>query len=177
MAIFNASEEIMFRLKKSKKPQKFYSTSVFGASNSIDSLSIANYKSEFGNLCLTAHSNVPESHKKLADSYVLVRRVFGSPVVHSKLSAEESQLLQRFDFCPLEYTTASQMEQELCFLKRWSSGVDKDLKEASDELVRIRSKELRHMIATNYIEVKKNLYDGYRILDRYFQEISRYNRR
>lgn len=177
MPIFYANEEINLRLKKSKKPQNYYSTSFAGSNNSIESLNISSYTSEFGNMCLTAHANVPMSHKRQADSYVLVRRVFGTPVVHSPLTEEEAELLKRFDFCPLEYTTASQMEQELCFLKRWSSGRDKDLKETSDELIQLRAKELKHMIATNYIDVKKNLYDGYKILDRYFQEISRYNRR
>ncbi|MEW5819305.1 MAG: hypothetical protein AB1782_03875 [Cyanobacteriota bacterium] len=152
-------------------------TDTIGANHSINSLNLSSYKNEFGNLCIKSHTNVPESHKRIADSYVLVRRVFGTPVVHSSLTEEEKKLLVRFDFCPLEYTTSKQMEQELEFLRKWSNEREETLRAAADSIVLVRSKELKHLIATNYVSVKRELYDGYKVLDRYFQEISKYNRK
>lgn len=177
MAIFYASQETTLKSKNTRNTNNYYMTDTIGANNSINSLNVSSYKKDFGNLCIATHVNVPESHKRVADSYVLVRQVFGTPVVHSPLTPEEKKELVRFDFYPLEYTTSNQMEQELNFLKKWSSEKDKDLREAADRVMQIRVKELKHVIATNYITVKRDLYDGYRILDRYLQEISKYNRK
>jgi hypothetical protein len=177
MALFYASEDKSSNYNTLKRAATLHSTGTHGANNSIDSLCFPNYKKEYGNLCIANHTSVPESHKRVADSYVFVRQIFGTPVVHSSLSEEEKQLLLRFDFYPLEYTTSNQMEQELSFLKKWSNEKDLKLREAADQIVHIRAKELKHIIATNYVSVKRDLYDGYRILDRYFQEISKYNRK
>lgn len=176
MAIFYASEEKKGKLNHQKKLNRLHATSPIGANNCINSLNLNSYSKDFGNLCISSHSNVPESHKRIADSYVLVRRVFGTPVVHSCLTDLERKLLIRFDFCPLEYTTSKQMEQELGFLRKWSLERDADLRAAADSVILVRAKELKHLIATNFVSVKRELYDGYKILDRYLQEISKYNR-
>jgi hypothetical protein len=106
-----------------------------------------------------------------------VRQIFGTPVVHSSLTDTEKKFLLRYDFYPLEYTTSRQMEQEIDFLKKWSYERDNTLRDASDRIIQIRAKELKHLIATNYVSVKRDLYDGYKSLDRYFQEISKFNRK
>lgn len=177
MAVFQTND-----LRKSKNSRKrifnnYYMSDTIRSQNSMQSLSINTYTREFGSLSLLNRTNIPASHKRIADSYVFVRRVFGTPVVHNNLTEAEVKLLSRFDFYPLEYTTSSQMEQELEFLRKWSSERDEDLRAAADSVILLRSKELKHLIATNYISVKRNLHDGYKVLDRYFQEISKYNRK
>lgn len=177
MAIFYAPETNTSENFPQQYSRRTVCTDTVGANACITSLSVTNYKSEFGSLALRNYVKVPESHKRVADSYVIVRQVFGTPVVHSALSEEDRMALTRFDFYPLEYTTAKQMQQEIDFLKKWSKGSNFDLKRASDNVVNIRSKELKHLIATNFVSVKRGLYDGYKVLDRYFQEISKYNRK
>ena len=177
MAIFSTADLKISKKTRKKISNNYYMSDVIGANNCIDSLNVNNYKSDFGNLSIKSYTNVPESHKRAADSYVLVRRVFGTPVVHGALTDDERKLLIRFDFYPLEYTTSNQMEQELEFLKKWSTERDPDLRIAADRAMQIRLKELKHLIATNYVSVKRDLYDGYKVLDRYFQEISKYNRK
>jgi F420-0:gamma-glutamyl ligase-like protein len=182
MAIFNAPGEQQTSLKKLKRSHAtnpsntYYTTINAGANHSINSLPLSGYRKDIRNLPIYTQYDIPESHKRIADSYLFVSRVFGTPVVHSSLTEEEKKHLMRFDFYTLEYTTSHQMEQELTFLKKWSKEKDKDLREAADKVLQIRSKELKHIIATNYVTVKKDFYDGYKVLDRYFNAISKYSK-
>ena len=116
---------------------------------------------------------VPESHRKVADNYMIIKRVFGNPVIQSQVTDSEKLLLSKYDFAPLELTTAKQIEDELCFLKKWSYSRNRELQEAADQIIQIRAKELKYLIATNYVNTKKN-FDGYKTLEKYFEEISKY---
>ena len=180
MMLTNYFEPKTFKPVKNKglkQTNYYYMTDVIGENNGLNCLNISNYKKDQKTFSFLAQVNIPESHKRVANSYVFVKQIFGTPVVHSYLTKEENQLLARFDFCPLEYTTSKQMEEELQFLKKWSSQRDKDLCKLSDRVIQVRAKELKHLIATNYVGVKKDLYDGYKLLDKYFQEITKYNRK
>ena len=119
---------------------------------------------------------VPESHRKVADNYMIIKKVFGNPVVQSVLSEPEKELLERYDFRPLQLTTGRQIEEELGFLKKWSYSRNRELQDAADKIIIIRAKELKQLIATNYVNVNKK-FDGYKALDNYFEEISKYFKR
>lgn len=117
---------------------------------------------------------VPESHRRIADNFMIIKKIFGHPVVQSKISEEEKMLLARYDFNTLEFTTAKQIEDEIVFLKKWSYSNNKELKEAADEIIKIRAKELKSLIASNYVDVTNRLYNGHEILAKYFEDISKY---
>lgn len=117
---------------------------------------------------------VPESHRRIADNFMIIKKIFGHPVVQSKISEEEILLLARYDFNPLECTTAKQIEDEIIFLKKWSYSNNKELQNAADEIIKIRAKELKYLIATNYVSVTNRVYNGHKILEKYFEDISKY---
>lgn len=117
---------------------------------------------------------VPESHRRVADNFMIIKKIFGHPVVQPRITEEEKALLARYDFNTLEYSTSKQIEDELMFLKRWSSSGDQELQEAADEIIKIRAKELKYLIATNYVTVTSRVYNGYEFLEKYFEEISKY---
>ena len=127
-----------------------------------------------GYSAMLARSGVPESHKRAADNYMIIKRVFGFPVVQSKVSIDEERYLARFDFNELECSTIRQINEELCFLKKWSNTDDFELQMASDKVVQIRLKELKHLVATNHVSITNEIYCGYKALERYFEEISKY---
>ena len=117
---------------------------------------------------------VPESHRRVADNFMIIKKVFGHPVVQPKITAEETELLAKYDFNPLEYSTSKQIEDEIVFLKKWSYSMSKDLQEAADRIIKIRAKELKYLIATNYVSITNHVYNGHTILEKYFEEISKY---
>ncbi len=117
---------------------------------------------------------VPESHRRVADNFMIIKKIFGHPVVQPKITREEAELLVRYDFNLLEYSTAKQIEDEIVYLKQWSFSRNKELHEAADNIIKIRSKELKYMIATNYVNITSNVYNGHKILEKYFEEISKY---
>lgn len=155
--------------------QKTYSTTTHGSKTEINSLIIDPHKTNpLGNAAILARSGVPDSHRRAADNYMIIKKIFGHPVVQSKISEEEKLFLGKYDYNPLEFTTAKQMNEELSFLKKWSNSRNIDLQEASDRIIQIRAKELKHLIATNYVDVSSEVYNGYRTLEKYFEDISKY---
>jgi len=117
---------------------------------------------------------VPESHKRAADNFMIIKKIFGQPVVQPKLNDEEKELLARFDFNLLEYTTSKQIEEELVFLKRWSYSRSSELQESADNIIKIRTKELKYLIATKFVNITNPVYNGYKVIEKYFEDISKY---
>ncbi len=172
MAINTNEENILEQLNKSSK--KSYMTSQLGSNSDIQSLIIETMKHNFmmRNNCFI-RKGVPESHRRVADNFMIIKKVFGHPVVQSKITEEEKILLDKYDFNLLESSTSKQIEDELVFLKRWSYSRNRELQEAADKIIQIRAKELKYMIATRYVTANKN-YNGHKVLDKYFEEISKY---
>ncbi len=117
---------------------------------------------------------VPESHRRVADNFMIIKKVFGHPVVQPKIIPEEAGLLARYDFNPLEFCTAKQIEDEIVYLKKWSYSRNNELQEAADTIIKIRAKELKYMIATNFVNITSSVYNGHEVLAKYFEEISKY---
>ncbi len=124
---------------------------------------------------LLAKNIIPYSHKKMADNYVIIKRVFKFQSDMSRITKTERNLLAKYDFNTLEYTTVKQMYEELALLQKWAVSSDESLKKDSDEILEIRTKELKYIIATSYASISNEIYKGYVALENYFIEISKYS--
>lgn len=126
------------------------------------------------NAAMLERSSVPDSHRKQADSYMIIKKIFGFPFVQCKITEQERDFLVKYDFNLLEFTTYKQIEDEIEVLKKWNHSSNKDLKEASDMIIAIRVKELKSLIATNYVKISNEVYNGYKALELYLESISKY---
>ena len=124
---------------------------------------------------LLAKNIIPYSHRKLADNYIIIKKVFKFQAVMPRITNTEKKLLARYDFNTLEYTTVKQMYEELALLQKWSVSADENLKNDADEILEIRTKELKIIVATSYASISNEIYKGYLALENYFMEISKYN--
>ena len=122
---------------------------------------------------LLAKNIIPYSHKKMADNYVIIKRVFKFQAVLSRITKIERNLLAKYDFNTLEFTTVKQMYEELALLQKWAVSNDETLRKESDEILEIRTKELKYIIATSYASISNEIYKGYLALENYFIEISK----
>jgi len=123
---------------------------------------------------LLARSTVPFSHRRIADNYVIIKRVYRFQAVQSRITSAEQQLLKKYDFNTLEYSTIKQVNDELSYLKKWSTSSNDMLRKDADQLLQIRCKELKYIVASRYSTVTNELYNGYKALERYFEEISKF---
>ena len=123
---------------------------------------------------LLAKSAVPYSHRSIADNYVIIKRVYRFQAVQSRITNAELQLLKKYDFNTLEFSTIKQVNDELAYLKKWSTSGNELLRKDADQLLQIRCKELKYIVASRYSTVTNELYNGYKALERYFEEISKF---
>ena len=123
---------------------------------------------------LLAKSAVPYSHRRVADNYVIIKKVYRFQAVQSRISNAEIQLLKKYEFNTLEFSTIKQINEELSYLKKWSASPVEDLRHDADKIIQIRCKELKYIIASRYATVTNEIYNGYKALERYFEEISKF---
>ena len=123
---------------------------------------------------LLAKSSVPYSHRRIADNYVIIKRVYRFQAVQSRITAAERQLLKKYDFNTLEFSTIKQINDELSYLKKWSASPNELLRKDSDALLQIRCKELKYIVASRYASITNEIYNGYKALEKYFEEISKF---
>ena len=123
---------------------------------------------------LLAKSSVPYSHRRIADNYVIIKRVYRFQAVQSRITNAEKQLLQKYDFNTLEFSTIKQINEELSYLKKWSTSTNDLLRKDADMLLQIRCKELKYIVASRYASITDEIYNGYKALERYFEEISKF---
>lgn len=123
---------------------------------------------------LLARSSVPYSHRRVADNYVIIKRVYRFQAVQTRISNSEIQLLKKYDFNTLEYSTIKQINEELSYLKKWSTSTNELLRKDADQLLQIRCKELKFLVASRYASITNEIYNGYKALERYFEEISKF---
>lgn len=121
---------------------------------------------------LLAKNIIPAFHRRLADNYVIIKRIYKFQVVMSRISNSEKMLLKKFGFNTLEFTTLKQMYEELSLLQKWAN--DENLRESAEQLFEIRVKELKYLDASRYATISNEIYNGYSGLEHYLQEISRY---
>ncbi len=119
-------------------------------------------------------SAVPASHKRIADTYMFIKKMNGSFMTYSQITVHERELLSKFDFAPLEYSTPNQIKDEIEFLKKWSSFQDEKMSKTADEILQIRVKELKNIISNRYVFITNEIYTGFTVLEQYLENISRY---
>ena len=144
-------------------------TNLSSLSNNVDKFSSLSTSS------MLAKANIPISHSIAADNYMVIKKIYGSPVVKSRISNNEKALLWKYDFNQLEYTTIKQINEELSLLKKWSWSLDDNLKNDADRIIEIRLKELKYLAACRYTIITNELYNGYLALEKYFEDISKYS--
>ncbi|HIS88812.1 TPA: hypothetical protein IAA87_05275 [Candidatus Avigastranaerophilus faecigallinarum] len=148
---------------------------MFLESTNLSSLSCDDDKfSSLSMSAMLARGEVPDSHRRTADNYMVIKKIYGVPVVLPRINNKEKALLAKYDFNPLEFSTIKQINEELSFLKRWSMSLEKNLKADADEIIQIRAKELKYLAASRYVSLSSEIYSGYKALERYFEEISKY---
>ena len=123
---------------------------------------------------LVAKNSIPLSHKKVANNYTIVKKIFKFQAVNARISNVEKTLLAKYDFNTLEFTTVKQMFEELALLQKWSMSNNATLRKDADEIIEIRTKELRYLSASHYATLSNEIYRGYVALENYFNEISKY---
>ena len=126
------------------------------------------------NTMMLAKSTVPYAHRRIADNYMIIKKVYKSHVVQSRITNTEKSLLKKYDFCTLEFTTIKQMNEEIAYLKKWVVSQNELLRKDADMIMQIRAKELKYLAASKYATVTNELYNGYRALERYFEEITKF---
>lgn len=123
---------------------------------------------------LLAKNNVPSSHKRIADNYLIIKKVFKFQACMSRISNVEKSLLEKYDFNILEFTTMKQMYNELGLLQKWSLSEDANFRDVADNILLIRVKELKFLEASRYASISNEIYNGYKALEQYLKEISKF---
>ena len=123
---------------------------------------------------LLAKNSVPSSHRRIADNYLIVKKIFKFQACMSRISNVEKALLEKYDFNTLEFTTMKQMYNELELLQKWSSSDNQESRTAADSIFMIRVKELRYLESSSYASISNEIYNGFKALQQYLKEISRY---
>ena len=144
-------------------------------STNLSSLSSDDDKfSALSTSAMLARGEVPESHKRIADNYMIIKKIYGFSAVQSRLTNAEKSLLAKYDFNPLEFSTIKQINEELSLLKKWAVSPEAALREDADNILQIRCKELKFIISSSYATISNEIYNGYLALNRYFEDISKY---
>ena len=124
-------------------------TKFFLESTNLSSLSCDDDKfSSLSMSAMLARGEVPEVHRRTADNYMVIKKIYGAPVVQPRINNKERALLAKYDFNPLEFSTIKQINEELSFLKRWSMSLEKNLRADANEIIQIREKEVKFLVAS-----------------------------
>lgn len=123
---------------------------------------------------LLAKNTVPLSHKRIADNYLVIKKIFKFQISLNRITNVEKALLEKYNFNVLEFTTMQQMYKELSFLQKLSMSDDIDLKQDSDNILQIRVNELKYLEASSYAAISNEIYNGYKALLQYLKEISKF---
>ena len=123
---------------------------------------------------LLAKNDVPAFHKRVADNYVVIKRMYSFHTVKATVSLTEYELLKKYDMAPLECTTIQKANEEIEFLKKWSVAQNEALSDDANKIMLIRAKELKNINASAYANIPNEMYNGYKALDKYFEEITKF---
>ena len=160
------------KLENAKKEKKSMSPVITQSSFSNENDTFTSLSTS----ALLAKNAVPYSHRRAADNYVIIKRVYKFQVLQSRISNAEIALLKKYDFNTLEFSTIKQINEELSFLKKWATCSNDLLSQDADEIIQIRTKELKFIVASKYSALSDEVHDGYKALERYFEEITKYYR-
>lgn len=125
---------------------------------------------------LLAKTAVPYSHKRAADNFVVIKRMYKFHTVKAVVALAEYDLLKKYDMEPLENATINKINDEIEFLKKWSVSENKELRHDADKIIVIRAKELKNITASAYANIPNEMYNGYKAIEKYFEEITKFYR-
>lgn len=129
---------------------------------------------ELSTTALLARKSVPALHRELANNYVLIKRIYKFQAVKSTLTEQNKNLLNKYNFLPLAETSIEKVNSELELMRNMSANENEQVRFEADELIKIRTKELKYITASSYSRYDNELNKGYTALERYFEEISKY---
>lgn len=146
--------------------------------NTIDTANIAtvqeDYCSELPVSAMLAKSGVPYSHRRIADNYVIMRKIYGFQIVQPRITNSERSLLFKYNFNTLENTTIGQANTQLAILKHWSMSTEDKLRNEADTLLQIRVKELKFILSNRYTISTNEVFNGYKAIDVYLNEMNKF---
>lgn len=123
---------------------------------------------------LLAKTSVPYSHRRIADNYVILKKICSFQIVQPRITRVETALLMKYSFNTLENTTISKINQEIIQLKEWATSTNDELRTDSEELLKIRVKELKFMLSNNYTINSNEIYKGYKAVETYLKNVTNY---
>ena len=132
------------------------------------------YGSELPISAMLAKSGVPYSHRRIADNYVFMRKIYEFQIVQPRITNSERNFLFRYNFNTLEKTTIGQVITQLALLKSWSMSTEDKLRNDSDTLLQIRVKELKFILSNKYALATNEIYNGYKAIDVYLNEMNKF---
>ena len=121
---------------------------------------------------LFLRSKIHSLQKSIANNYVTIKKIFSYTIVQPKVTNSEYNLLKENGFMPLEYTSDKKMYEELMTIIDWSNSEDLELKTLSDEIFKIRVRELKYILANVSSLRLLELEAGHWVLDRYLEFIA-----
>lgn len=125
---------------------------------------------------LLAKSSVPYSHRRIADNYVVLRRICSFQIVQPRITMVETALLNKYSFDTLENTTISKANKEIAQLKDWATSTDDIIREDATKLLNIRVKEIKFVLSDNYSTNSNEMFKGYKAYETYLTNVTRYYR-
>lgn len=123
---------------------------------------------------MLAKTAVPYSHKRVADNFVVIKRMYKFHTVKAAIALSEYDLLKKYAMEPLECTTVVKANNEIEQLKKWSVSNTVDLKQDADMILVIRAKELKNITASAYSKIENEMFNGYKAIEKYFEEITKF---
>ncbi len=132
------------------------------------------YGSELPISAMLAKSGVPYSHRRIADNYVFMRKIYEFQIVQPRITNSERNFLFKYNFNTLENTTIGQVNAQLALLKSWSMSTEDKLRNDSDTLLQIRVKELKFILSNKYALATNEIYNGYKAIDVYLNEMNKF---
>ena len=144
-----------------------------------NSLNIKNFQINSDNIpllsleTLIARSEIPYTHKLIAQNYMVIKRIYGASSVPQPITAQEIAYLKENDFDTIENVTAEKMKDELNMLRQLATSDIEEVRNKSDKLFAIRVKELKYLYASNYFPPVGEIYNGWQFLEKYIEYIAK----
>ena len=139
--------------------------------NNKNEISEEDLREDLDTSALLAKASVPYSHRRIAEKYVLLKNICSFQIVQPRITNIEKNLLSKYGFRTLDSTTISQINKEIAKLKTWAVSMNDELRTESEELLKIRVKELKFMLSNNYTKKTNEMYKGYEALETYLVNI------
>ena len=122
---------------------------------------------------LIARSEIPNEQKLLAQNYMVIKRIYGTSSVPLKITNQEVSYLKQNGFETIENVTAEMMKDELNKLREFSLSEDEEIRKISNNVFAIRVKELKYLYASNYFPPMGEIYNGWKLLEKYIEYIAK----